>query len=100
MSAADFASLGIAAYMLTLTGGTKLREEHMRPCRKRLSLTLLAGSIGVACSVALLAVALAQEAAPLPPQLQPRFHAGAENAEKETGFIDQRSSRRWDERDE
>ena len=40
----------------------------MRPCRKRLSLTLLAGSIGVACSVALLAVALAQEAAPLPPQ--------------------------------
>jgi hypothetical protein len=41
----------------------------MRPCRKRLSLTLLAGSIGVACSVALLAVALAQEAAPLPPQV-------------------------------
>jgi hypothetical protein len=39
----------------------------MRPCRKRLSLTLLAGSIGVACSVALLAVALAQEAGPLPP---------------------------------
>jgi hypothetical protein len=41
----------------------------MRPCRKRLSLTLLAGSIGVACSVALLAVALAQEAAALPPQM-------------------------------
>ena len=31
--------------------------------------TLLANSIGVACSVALLAVALAQEAAPLPPQI-------------------------------
>ena len=41
----------------------------MKPYQKRLSLTLLAGSIGVACSVALLAVALAQEAAPLPPQM-------------------------------
>ena len=40
----------------------------MRPYQKHLSLTLLAGSIGVACSAALLAVALAQEAAPLPPQ--------------------------------
>ena len=40
----------------------------MRPYQKRLSLTLLAGSIGVACSIALLAVASAQEAAPLPPQ--------------------------------
>ena len=39
----------------------------MKPYQKRLSLTLLAGSIGVACSVALLAVALAQEATPLPP---------------------------------
>jgi len=41
----------------------------MKPYQKHLSLTLLAGSIGVACSVALLAVALAQEAAPLPPQM-------------------------------
>ena len=41
----------------------------MRPYQKRLSLILLAGSIGVACSVALSAVALAQEAAPLPPQV-------------------------------
>ena len=45
------------------------REKHMKPYQKHLSLTLLAGSIGVACSVALLAVALAQEAAPLPPQM-------------------------------
>ena len=36
----------------------------MRPYQKHLSSTLLAGSIGVACSVA-----LAQEAAPLPPQI-------------------------------
>lgn len=41
----------------------------MRPYQKHLSLTLLAGSIGVACSVALVAVALAQEAAPLSPQI-------------------------------
>ena len=53
--------------MLTLTGGTKLKHTHMRPYQKHLSLTLLAGSIGVACSVGLFAVAFAQEAAPLPP---------------------------------
>jgi hypothetical protein len=41
----------------------------MKPYQKRLSLTLLARSIAVACSVASLAVALAQEAAPLPPKL-------------------------------
>jgi Putative metallopeptidase len=40
----------------------------MRPYQKHLSLIVLAGSIGVACSVAMLAVALAQEAAPPPPQ--------------------------------
>jgi hypothetical protein len=41
------------------------------------------------------------------PPIRPRhylsasgFMRGAENAEKETGFNDQRSSRRWDERDE
>src|SRR5687768_18549679 len=40
----------------------------MRPYQKHLSSALLAGSIGVACSVALFAVALAQEAAPPAPQ--------------------------------
>jgi hypothetical protein len=39
----------------------------MRPYQKHLSSTLLAGSIGIACSVALFAVALAQEVAPLSP---------------------------------
>src|SRR5687767_9384620 len=60
--------LGIAACLSTLTGGTKLKRKHMRPYQKHLSWTLLAGSIGVACNVALSAVALAQEAAPLSPQ--------------------------------
>src|SRR5687767_14585811 len=40
----------------------------MRPYQKLLSSILLAGSIGVACSVALFSVALAQEAAPSAPQ--------------------------------
>lgn len=41
----------------------------MRPCRKHLSLTLLAGLIGLACSAALPSAVLAQEAAPLAPQV-------------------------------
>src|SRR5687768_13381808 len=57
--------LGIAACMSTLTGGTKLKK-NMKPYQKHLSSTLLAGSIGVVCSVASLAVALAQEAEPKP----------------------------------
>src|SRR5262245_19035532 len=53
--------------MSTLTGDTK-QKKNMRPYQKHLSAAPLAGAIGVACSAALLAAALAQETGPLPSQ--------------------------------